>query len=119
MLQNRKRKEEKKVVLAAKPLISLPIWNLVQSDNGANDISINVNIDNRARESDQGDGRNGIADISNHKLVNGAVTYAQDIAVCLFYQPRGVQSFRTNALGILELQKVKNHWVRPIFTMKN
>ena len=63
MSQNRKIKE-KKIVLAAKPLISLPIPNLRQTDNDADDISINVNIDNRAKESDQGDKRNGIADIT-------------------------------------------------------
>ena len=77
------------------------------SDNGADDILINLNVDNRARKSDRGDRRDVIADTTNHTLVNGAVTYAQDIAVCLFCEPRGVHSFRTKVLGSLNCKKLR------------
>ena len=61
MLQNRKMKEKKSSCSQAfdKPT---DYESQTDSDNGAGDISINVNKDNRARESDQGDGRNVIAD---------------------------------------------------------
>ena len=60
MMQNRKIKKDSSCSQAfGKPTDS---ESQTDSDNGANDISMNVNIDNRARESDQGDGRNAIAD---------------------------------------------------------